>query len=59
MPNVNPDYLAEVTNKAQSIYFYNLIIMQMFNLLSTRTRRLSILQQPPIGNKRTQNWRIM
>ena len=28
---------------------------QWFNLLTTRTRRLSILQQPPLFNKRTQN----
>jgi len=56
--NVDPDLLAETTNKAQSFYFYNLIIMQVFNLLSTRTRRLSIFQQPPLGNARTRNWRI-
>jgi sodium/potassium-transporting ATPase subunit alpha len=28
----------------------------LFNLLATRTRRLSIFQQPPIFNKNTQNW---
>lgn len=50
--------LAHVTaslNEASSIYFVNLVIMQFFNLMATRTRRLSVFQQPPIGNKRTQN----
>ena len=28
---------------------------QFFNLLMTRTRRLSIIQHPPLFNKRTQN----
>jgi sodium/potassium-transporting ATPase subunit alpha len=28
---------------------------QFFNLLATRTRRLSIFQQPPLFNKRSQN----
>lgn len=32
--------------------------MQWGNLLATRTRRLSIFQQPPLFNKRTGNWRI-
>jgi sodium/potassium-transporting ATPase subunit alpha len=43
-------------NTASSIYFVNLVIMQFFNLMGTRTRRLSILQQPPLFNKRTQNY---
>jgi sodium/potassium-transporting ATPase subunit alpha len=30
----------------------------LFNLLATRTRRLSIFQQPPIFNKATQNWSL-
>lgn len=29
--------------------------MQWFNLLATRTRHLSIFQQPPLFNKQTQN----
>jgi len=28
---------------------------QLFNLLATRTRRLSVFQQPPAFNKETQN----
>jgi len=45
-----------VTNEASSIYFVNLVVMQFFNLLAVRTRRLSIFQQPPLFNKETQNW---
>ena len=30
--------------------------MQLGNLLATRTRRLSILQQPPVGNSATSNY---
>ncbi|KAH9955492.1 hypothetical protein BC827DRAFT_1236737 [Russula dissimulans] len=33
--------------EAQSVYFFTLVVMQWGNLLSTRTRRSSILQQPP------------
>lgn len=53
--NVDPDLLASATNEAQSIYFINLVIMQWFNLLSTRTRRLSIFQQNPFGGAKTRN----
>ena len=56
--DVDPDLLAEATNRAQSIYFFNLVIMQWFNLLSTRTRRLSIFQQDPIFNPQTRNLRL-
>jgi hypothetical protein len=35
--------------------FFNLVIMQWFNLLSTRTRRLSLFQQNPIGSPKTRN----
>lgn len=40
---------------ASSIYFINLVVMQWFNLLAVRTRRLSIFQHPPFFNKDTQN----
>jgi len=33
--------------EAQTVYFFTLVVMQWGNLLSTRTRRSSILQQPP------------
>ncbi|KAF7333008.1 Calcium ATPase [Mycena venus] len=52
---VDPALLAELTNRAQSLYFFNLVIMQWFNLLSTRTRRLSLFQQNPIGSSATRN----
>ncbi|KAJ6463657.1 cation transporting ATPase, partial [Mycena vulgaris] len=52
---VDPDLLAELTNRAQSLYFFNLVIMQWFNLLSTRTRRLSLFQQNPLGSSATRN----
>ncbi|EFE44874.1 hypothetical protein TRV_00354 [Trichophyton verrucosum HKI 0517] len=54
-PQYDPAYVTEISNKASSIYFVNLVILQFFNLLATRTRRLSIFQQPPIFNKETQN----
>ncbi|KAI9810977.1 MAG: hypothetical protein M1827_005708 [Pycnora praestabilis] len=48
-------YLTRMQDEASSIYFVNLVIMQWFNLMATRTRRLSIFQQPPAFNKATQN----
>lgn len=51
----DPTYVSQVLAEASSIYFVNLVIMQWFNLMATRTRRLSIFQQPPIFNKDTQN----
>ncbi|KAK7053708.1 calcium ATPase [Favolaschia claudopus] len=47
--DVDPDLVSELTNRAQSLYFFNLVIMQWFNLLSTRTRRLSLFQQNPFA----------
>ncbi|PBK66842.1 calcium ATPase [Armillaria solidipes] len=49
--DADPALVQELTNKAQSIYFFNLVIMQWFNLLATRTRRLSLFQQNPLGSK--------
>ena len=53
---VDPDYYLAKTNEASSIYFINLVVMQWFNLMATRTRRLSIFQHPPLFNRDTQNW---
>jgi len=53
--DLDPALVAEMTNRAQSIYFFNLVLMQWFNLLATRTRRLSIFQQNPIAGKETRN----
>ena len=50
------DLIKNAFNTGSSIYFVNLVIMQFFNLMGTRTRRLSILQQPPIIRKRTRNY---
>ncbi|SGY20643.1 BQ5605_C016g08112 [Microbotryum silenes-dioicae] len=49
---------AGLLSKAQSIYFFNLVLMQWFNLLSTRTRRLSLVSQNPLGSPRTRNYRL-
>ncbi|WYZ42351.1 hypothetical protein EsH8_VI_000050 [Colletotrichum jinshuiense] len=54
--SIDRDYYQEKLNIASSIYFVNLVVMQWFNLMALRTRRLSLFQHPPIGNKRTQNW---
>ncbi|KAE8235806.1 hypothetical protein A4X06_0g9750, partial [Tilletia controversa] len=50
-----PDFYAETINKGQSVFYFTAIIMQWFNLLSIRTRRLSIFQKPPIGRRETSN----
>lgn len=46
---------ANLLNTASSIYFVNLVGMQFFNLLAVRTRRLSLLQHPPLFRKATMN----
>ncbi|KAK2014604.1 Na,H/K antiporter P-type ATPase [Colletotrichum eremochloae] len=53
--NVDPNFYQQQLNIASSIYFVNLVVMQWFNLMAIRTRRLSLFQHPPIGNKQTQN----
>lgn len=53
--NVTEDYYNQKLTEASSIYFVNLVVMQWFNLMATRTRRLSILQHPPLLNKETRN----
>ncbi|OBR04367.1 Na+/H+/K+ antiporter P-type ATPase [Colletotrichum higginsianum IMI 349063] len=52
---IDPDYYQQKLNIASSIYFVNLVVMQWFNLMAIRTRRLSLFQHPPVGNRRTQN----
>ncbi|KAI7889874.1 uncharacterized protein EV154DRAFT_603696 [Mucor mucedo] len=42
------DEITALINTAQSIYFVNLVICQWGNVLSTRTRRLSITQANPL-----------
>lgn len=53
---IDEDYYTARLNEASSIYFVNLVVMQWFNLLSVRTRRLSVFQHPPLFNRATQNW---
>jgi len=52
---VDPVLYQNTLYRAQSTYFVTLVLMQWANLLMTRTRRLSIFQQPPIGSKETRN----
>ncbi|RSL44135.1 hypothetical protein CEP51_016272 [Fusarium floridanum] len=52
---IEPDYYQQQLNVASSIYFVNVVVMQWFNLLAVRTRRLSVFQQPPLFNKATNN----
>ncbi|OXV11847.1 hypothetical protein Egran_00391 [Elaphomyces granulatus] len=54
-PDIDVNYFNARLNEASSIFFVNLVVMQWFNLMAVRTRRLSIFQHPPVFNKRTQN----
>lgn len=52
---IDADFYNEEINRAQSVYFFCLVIMQFGNLLASRTRKLSLLQQNPfvgIGKNR-------
>ncbi|KEY65999.1 hypothetical protein S7711_06907 [Stachybotrys chartarum IBT 7711] len=53
--SIDPDYYNSQLAIASSIYFVNLVVMQWFNLMATRTRRLSMFQHPPAFNRETQN----
>ena len=53
---IDEEFYQRKINEASSIYFVNLVVMQWFNLMTTRTRRLSMFQHPPLFNKETQNW---
>ncbi|KAA8650831.1 cation-translocating P-type ATPase [Aspergillus tanneri] len=52
---IDQDYYNAKMNEASSVYFINLVVMQWFNLMAVRTRRLSIFQHPPALDKQTQN----
>lgn len=56
--STNPDYFNEILYQANAIYFFTLVLMQWANLLSIRTRTLSIFQQAPLGNSKTSNWTL-
>jgi sodium/potassium-transporting ATPase subunit alpha len=45
----------ELLPQVQSTYFVTLVFMHYGTLFMIRTRRLSIVQQPPIGSKKTRN----
>ncbi|KAB2580769.1 putative h k atpase alpha protein [Lasiodiplodia theobromae] len=49
------DRYQHILNQASSVYFVNLVVMQWFNLMAVRTRRLSLLQHPPLWIKETRN----
>jgi sodium/potassium-transporting ATPase subunit alpha len=51
----DPDYFQQVVYQAQTVYFLTLVLMHQGTLFMVRTRRLSIVQQPPIGPRRTRN----
>lgn len=52
---IDADFYTQKLSVASSIYFITLVVMQWFNLMSVRTRRLSIFQHPPLFNRKTQN----
>ncbi|KAM0326228.1 hypothetical protein ACHAQA_006825 [Verticillium albo-atrum] len=53
--SIDQEFYLQKLNEASSIYFVNLVVMQWFNLLAVRTRRLSLFQHPPVFNPRTRN----
>ncbi|KAK4222517.1 hypothetical protein QBC38DRAFT_80396 [Podospora fimiseda] len=53
---MSAEFYAQKLNEASSIYFVTLVVIQFFNLLAVRTRRLSIVQHPPLFRKATRNY---
>ena len=53
---IDPDYYAQKLNEASSVYFVTLLVMQWFNLLAVRTRRLPLIQHPPLFKRATRNY---
>lgn len=52
---ISHEYFQQALYHAQSTYFLTLVLMHQGTLFMIRTRRLSVVQQPPIGSKRTRN----
>jgi sodium/potassium-transporting ATPase subunit alpha len=52
---VDHNYYQNTLYYSQSTYFLTLVLTHYGTLFMIRTRRLSILQHPPIGSKRTRN----
>ncbi|PWN51634.1 K, P-type ATPase [Violaceomyces palustris] len=54
-----PEMFNEVLYQANAVYFFNLVLMQWFNLMGWRTQKLSSLfQQVPILNSATRNYTL-
>lgn len=53
---MSEDRKLQILNTASSIYFVTLVVMQWFNLMAVRTRRLSIIHHPPLFRNATRNW---
>ncbi|KAI5800828.1 hypothetical protein FPQ18DRAFT_253093 [Pyronema domesticum] len=53
--DISAERYAQILNEASSVYFVTLVVTQWFNLMSVRTRRLSIFQHPPLFNSQTRN----
>ncbi len=56
--NKTNDELLHIQETGQCIYYVALCIMQMFNLLTTRTRHVSFFQHNPFFGK-ARNWTIL
>jgi sodium/potassium-transporting ATPase subunit alpha len=56
--NKTNDELLYIQETGQCIYYVALCVMQMFNLLSTRTRHVSFFQHNPFFGK-ARNWTIL
>lgn len=54
-PQYSAVYISNEVKTASSIYFVNLVIMQLFNLFAVRTRRRSFFQQDPVVKRRSRN----
>lgn len=55
-PGKDLDYVNTHLLVGSGIYFVTLVVLQWFNLMGVRTRRLSIFQHSPVGNTETQNY---
>ena len=50
------DKLTQLNNTGQCVYFITLVIMQWGNLLSVRSKRMSLIQADPIREERRNPW---
>lgn len=47
--------ISDFLNTGQSVYFVTLVVMQIGNLMSVRSKRMSLLQSDPIFNTKRRN----